>query len=271
MGYAQRSLGFLMRRLVYLGWTGVHNQRRWTRMLTRASMGAPLLALVLLPAFLVSNTVSAQTTTPVPGPTVFPAPTTSPTPTPGGGGGGNAANVEQFSWDFGDWFTGSKSDVQASISDGKYSITVGPGQAYFFTPNSVPTGTDQAVQADLDLKAGYAGVAVRYSKDSNGDLNYYDCFLNDDGTYGCGVEVGGNWKAIIDATATPVIKKGQVNTLQVTAIGSSITVTINGTDVNTFTDSQLKTGEIALEVGSPSQDTNGQASFTKVKAEIIAQ
>ncbi len=190
-----------------------------------------------------------------------------PTPTPGSTG-----NEQDFSWDFtkddGDWYTGSSSAVSASIANGQYNITVGAGSDYFFNPGSVPDSSDLSVQTDVSQKDAFVGVAVRYTQDADGNLSYYDCFLVGDNTYGCGVEVKGQFNYLVQSETSSAIKVGQTNTLTLTVVGNTITFNINGTDVKTLTDSSLTQGSIALEVGASQEGAGGSATFSNTSAAV---
>ncbi len=186
---------------------------------------------------------------------------------------GNTGNTKDFSWDFtsntGDWPVGNGNDLNASIGGGSYNVDTSANTGYVLSPQSVPNSTDATIQADVSVQKGYGGLVVRYSEDSNQKLSYYDCYLNPDGKYGCGVEVHGTWTSLVDPKASSAIKVGQTNTLQLTVIGNTITLTANGTDIDSFTDSQLTTGSIGLEVGDDGSGSGGQATFQKVLAEVI--
>ncbi len=197
------------------------------------------------------------------------------TPTPAGSSGtGSTGTMKQFSWDFAsdtsDWYTGTESDLTASISGGTYNVTLTPNIYYVFTPASVPSGGDQSIQADVNIQTGFAGLVVRYSKDSNNKSSYYDCFIYDDGTYSCGVQIQGSWSSLVDPTPSGAIKKGQTNTIQLTIVGSKITFTVNGTDVTSFDDTKITQGIFGVEVGSP-KSSNGTSSIDNIGAAIVPQ
>jgi serine protease Do len=199
----------------------------------------------------------------------------TPTSSSGSSGStGGSGNVKQFSWDFssddGDWPTGNGENVTASISGGQYSFTVQPNIYAIYSPQSVPNATDQSIQSDVNLQAGYAGLAVRFSSDSDNNWTYYDCFIYTDGTYACGVSIKGQWSSKVDPTPSQLIKKGDVNTIQLTVVGSKVTFTINGTDVTSFDDTQITSGYIGIEAGSP-KDSNGTMSFSNIGAAVVPQ
>ncbi len=196
------------------------------------------------------------------------------TPTPAGSGSGSTGTMQQFSWDFesdnGDWYTGTDGKITVSISDGTYNIALTPDMYYTIKPSSVPSGGDQSIQADVNIQSGFAGIAVRYSKDSDNKSSFYDCFIYADGKYSCGVEIQSSWTSLVDPTASGAIKPGQTNTIQLTVVGSKITFTINGTDVTSFNDTSLAQGIIGIEVGS-SKDSNGASSFDNIGVAIVPQ
>lgn len=187
----------------------------------------------------------------------------------------STGTAQHFSWDFssdnGDWPTGTQNELTASVSSGEYSVQVGPQHGYILMPQSIPNGGDQAIKVDVNIQTGYAGVVVRDSTDSSNRHNYYDCFVFDRGTYSCGMEISGQWTAIIDTTSSSAIKIGQTNTLELDVQGSNMTFYVNGALVNTFSDSQLTQGTVGLEAGAGSQGNSGSVTFSNASAAIVPQ
>ncbi|HEX3721394.1 MAG TPA: trypsin-like peptidase domain-containing protein [Nitrolancea sp.] len=185
-------------------------------------------------------------------------------------GSGNVANASwDFSSDTGDWYTGDSDTGTVAISGGTYNVTFKQNNVYnVYTPSSVPTAGDQGVAADVTLKAGYAGIALRFSATSDNKWTYYDCYINTGDQYGCGYQLQDQYTAIVQPTASSAIKHGQANTLQMTVVGTTVTFSINGTQVKQFDDSHIQSGTPGLEVGSPT-DSPGAASFDNVTAEYI--
>jgi S1-C subfamily serine protease len=184
--------------------------------------------------------------------------------------GGSAVNASwDFSSDTGDWYTGDGDSATVAISSGAYNVTFKKPNIYnVYRPTSVPAAGDQGMAADVNLKAGYAGIALRFSATSDNKWTYYDCYINIGDQYGCGLEVQDQYTALVQPTASPTIKHGQANRLQLTIVGSTITFSINGTQVNSFTDANAQSGTVGLEVGSPS-DSSGSASFMNVAASYV--
>lgn len=190
----------------------------------------------------------------------------APTPTPGGGGSGN---IQQYSWDFqsatSDWYTGETDNVSASIANGAYNVTIKKPNIYdILSPQTVPESTDQSIVADVNLAQGTAGLAVRFSvSNSDNKWTFYDCYIDTSDQFGCGVMISNNFTVKVQNQASSAIKHGQVNTLQLTVEGSKVTFTINGTDVTSFTDTQIASGWPGVEVDS-TQDGPGSATFDTV-------
>lgn len=190
------------------------------------------------------------------------------------GGSGSTSNIKQFSWDFasdnGDWPTGKSNNTNVTISNGTYNVSLLPNIYAIYSPKSVPNSGDQSIQTDVNVQAGFGGLAVRFSSDSSNNWTYYDCFIYTDGTYSCGVSIKGQWSALVQPTASAQIKKGATNTIQLTVIGSKLTFTINGTDVASFNDTQITQGVIGVEAGSP-KSSNGSMSFDNIGVGVVPQ
>ncbi|HET9017861.1 MAG TPA: trypsin-like peptidase domain-containing protein [Thermomicrobiaceae bacterium] len=197
-----------------------------------------------------------------------PTPTAAaPTPAPTATGGTANVKTWDFSSDNGDWPTGDTSTTTVSISGGTYNVNFKQAGYYDVrTPKSFsPTG-DQAIAADVNLKAGYAGVVVRFSATSDNKWSYYDCWIDGSGEYGCRVDVQDQFTVLVPTTSSSAIKNGQVNRLELDASGTSLDFYINGTKVTSFSDSHIQSGVVGLEAGSNKGQTPGSVSFGNVAA-----
>ena len=172
-------------------------------------------------------------------------------------GNNNNGNQVQKTYDFqsddGDWYTGTDNVEAVTIGGGAYNVTIKQANNnYIYYPSSIPGGQDQGIQANVTLKGtnGVAGVAIRYSKDSNGNRSFYLCAINGQGQYGCWSVVKDKFTALVKWTASPSVHVGQMNTLTLVVEGSKLTLGINGTDtpVASVTDTSLTSGHPALYV-----------------------
>jgi S1-C subfamily serine protease len=194
----------------------------------------------------------------------------SATATTSGGSGGTPVDA---SWDFasdtGDWYTGDSDTATVAMANGAYNVTFKQPSMYnVYRPNSVPVSGDQAMAADVMLNAGYAGLALRFNASSDNKWTYYDCFFNTGDQFGCGIEVNDQYTALVQPASSPAIKHGQVNRLQLSVVGTTITFSINDQQVASFTDSTIQKGLIGLEAGGAS-DAPGNIVFDNVATEYI--
>ena len=210
--------------------------------------------------------VKIVSTQPMSGGSTSTASAPTPTPAPSSTATGNVKSWN-FASDTGDWYTGDSTTETVTISGGTYNVTFKqPGYYDVFTPKSVqPTG-DEAIATDVNLKSGYAGVAVRFSKTSDNKWTYYDCWIDTAGEYGCRVDVQDQFTDLVAATQSSAIKSGQVNRLELDVSGTTLDFYINGTKVNSFSDSHVQSGQVGLEAGSSKSGPAGVVSFGNVAA-----
>ena len=202
-----------------------------------------------------------------------PTPTTSSGGSGSTGGSGSSGSTKQFQWNFatddGDWPTGDSDTLTVAVGGNAYTITFKQPNLYqVFSPQSVPNATDQAIQSDVMLQGAAAGLVVRFSSDSNNAWTYYGCYIAPNDNYDCGVRINDTWTSLVDPTPSQAIKDGQVNTLLLSAVGSTITFKINGTQVASFSDSQVAAGYVGVEVDAP-KDAAGGAVFTNASAAVV--
>ena len=118
------------------------------------------------------------------------------------------------------------------------------------------------------LQGAAAGLVVRFSSDSNNAWTYYGCYIAPNDNYDCGVRINDTWTSLVDPTPSQAIKDGQVNTLLLSAVGSTITFKINGTQVASFSDTQVTAGYVGVEVDAPKEGTGG-AVFANASAAVV--
>lgn len=182
-------------------------------------------------------------------------------------------SVRRFAFDFVDdeseWVTDSSASLQAVIEEGVYRITLSDSDLYYLTAPDVSPANDVEVSADVLINGNSrAGVAVRYSPGSQGNAkNYYACWIDGRDRYGCFVSVDDRWTTLREPISNPAIKPGQVNRVSLRAEGNSITFSVNGVRLQTFTDSRVAAGQGALYLEN--FDTEAGAEFDNVIVTLL--
>jgi hypothetical protein len=196
---------------------------------------------------------------------------TAPAGTPGGGGtpGGAAipaATPRGLRTAYDDNFRSSQSswpnnpESVAWFADGGYRLAARqPGQ---FVAIRAPIGAqfrDVVVQGTFRKVAGPAGggygLIVRDTgagaRDGVNQMGRFYVFeVGDKGEYGIWRRDGDKWVDIVPWTAAPAVNAGNgSNTLNVQAIGTQLTFSINGQRVATQTDGALQEGSVGIFVG----------------------
>jgi hypothetical protein len=198
------------------------------------------------------------------------SPPATPTASAAAAGAGVSAATPSRTWNFandsGDWFIGKAPRFSASIANGAYSVVVATGSLNeVIPPNSVTVADDERIAADTTLQQGSVGLVVRYTTTgSDKARTFYDCFVDTDDQFTCGVMIQDKYSMLVQPTKSGAIKHGQTNHLQLTAIGDKISFTINETTVSEFSDSQITQGSIALEINSTATDP-GTGTFANVE------
>jgi hypothetical protein len=151
-----------------------------------------------------------------------------------------------FSDDTGKWVTEKTDAVEAELADGIYTLRIISPDQYYQSNPKMDSGTDQGIAASVQPKDdARAGVFLRLTK-TDGKRDYYACWINAAGEYGCFVSIKDEWTTLQDATPSDAIKTDAPNRLVMTAKGDTITLRINGTEVATLTDSQVTEGIAGL-------------------------
>lgn len=97
------------------------------------------------------------------------------------------------------------------------------------------------------------GIIFRYQNDDN----YYQFDVDGQGSYTLGRIVNGDYEAIIDLTPSEAIQKGQaLNHFEVRCVGPSITVSINGRQVDQARDTTFQRGAVGVTAGLDSPSTS---------------
>lgn len=182
-------------------------------------------------------------------------------------GGSTTAGSWDFSMDDGDWYTGDFEDSVIEIRDDAYHITFKEGGWYRVAgPQSIASGGDQAIMADVRVLEGVAGVVLRFTN-NEGNLSFYLCYITSEAIYGCGVFVDSQYTSLVEPTPSNLFYPGDFNTLVMSAIGGRITFAINGTEVAAFDDSSVSRG-IPGVYAEGFSDVPGKASFDNVGMEV---
>jgi len=158
---------------------------------------------------------------------------------------------EGFSNQTEQWVLESDAIAEVEIKEGVLQISVGvPNQLAWAT--SEPTLTDfrlsvKATQAEGPDDNEY-GVLVRMKDDDH----FYRFGISGDGYYKVDRYDAGEWISLTEGwTQSNAINQGQqTNHLEVVCSGRDMTLTVNGSDLVTVTDSRYSKGHVGLYAGT---------------------
>ncbi|MBV9231869.1 MAG: DUF1080 domain-containing protein [Chloroflexi bacterium] len=169
------------------------------------------------------------------------------------------------------WYTSQEAGYTRTLSNGLLTLS---GTNHTTLVESLPTSntfndfsitvTFTLLQADNHDSAG-----LYLRGDSNLDHDYR-VDINGDNTYAISKESldeSHNLKTtpLVSPTHTPSLRPvGQQNTLTVMMKGSTLTMTLNGTQVKSVTDTDYTHGQIALFVDQGSTSTTVTATFSSI-------
>jgi len=152
------------------------------------------------------------------------------------------------------WPIGVEDDELAKISweirDGKYiwEASAYGGFVWWGLPESEIV-TDFYLEVEVQIISGpqdaEAGLVFR----SDGEDSYYNLGITNAGSYSLYLHSPAGWEAILDWTATSLIKPDQSNKLAVIALGEYFYFFINDSYLTTITDDRLSSGEAGLIIG----------------------
>jgi hypothetical protein len=163
-----------------------------------------------------------------------------------------AVFTDTFDADYGGWYTGKNDNEYAtsdvSIVGGRYLIKITSKRGFFwwFPANTNPLG-DFYVSADV--KRNKSPENADYGLVFRGTMSksYYYFYLNAQAKqYAAAGYVDGQWSTIIRWTHNDSIDPAGGNNLAVLAQGSTFTLFLNGKQVNSFEDSDLKSGYVGV-------------------------
>jgi len=183
------------------------------------------------------------------------------------------SSARRFAFDFVNddnaWVTDSSASLQAVIEEGVYRITLSDPDLYYLTAPDVSPADDLEVSADVLINGNSrAGVAVRYSPGSQGNAkNYYACWIDGRDQYGCFVSVDDRWTTLREPISNAAVKPGRVNRVSLRAEGDSIIFSVNGVQLQTFTDTRVAAGQAALYLENFS--TEAGADFDNVIVTLL--
>ena len=174
------------------------------------------------------------------------------------------ASIQRFAFDFiddeGKWVTETSTSLQAVIEDGAYRVTLSDSDLYYLVAPDVSPASDLEVSADVLIQGNSrAGVAVRYGAGSpNSTRNYYTCWIDGGNQYGCFVSVNDRWTTLREPISNSAINPGKVNRVSLKAQGNRIIFSVNGVQLQTFTDSRVARGQAALYLENFSTEAGAQ-------------
>ncbi|MBN1975816.1 MAG: protein kinase [Anaerolineae bacterium] len=158
-------------------------------------------------------------------------------------------SAEANGWDTGD-FTSSLAVGARSISGGVYrwEAEALDDFVWWAIPDVEPV-SDMYLAVDAHLVEGVPdaqyGLILR-RVDSSG---YYLFLVSDDQHFEFTRRSESGWTSLIDWTRTAAVQPGEVNRLEVVAMGTQFTFYINGQFVGEYSDSQFSSGVLAIVVG----------------------
>lgn len=182
-------------------------------------------------------------------------------------------SAQRFAFDFtrdeGKWITDVSSDLKVVIEDGVYRIVLSTPDLYYLTAPDISRANDLEVSADVLIQGNSrAGVAVRYGVGTPNDTrNYYACWIDGNDQYGCFVSVNDRWTTLREPIRNPAIKPGAVNRVSLKAQGNRIIFSVNGVEMQTFTDTRVTSGQAALYLENFS--TEAGAEFDNVIVTLL--
>jgi hypothetical protein len=181
----------------------------------------------------------------------------------------NSSSSTTFSDNFSTAGSNSQLSNFWSTQSGSYQVDTTSG-----TATAVGTGVDlatvngidnanESVSAQVTVAAGqYAGLVARYS--GPGDQNmYYGFVAGGNGNYAAYIyrNVNGTWTELAAQTYSGSVTNA---TLQFDAVGSSLTLSLNGSIIASATDTTLTTGSVGM------RDSNGGAIMSNFDANPLS-
>jgi hypothetical protein len=157
------------------------------------------------------------------------------------------------------WDKHTGADVTTDYDNKQYLIAVEQPSVDVWAQPGLDL-TDVAVQVQAQYSAGPVnneyGLICRYQRGGDGKNSFYFFFISSDGYYALGKVSKDVRKILSPAQGSPqpttAIKPqtDAVNEISATCQGSHLALTVNGTQVGEFTDTELKRGDIGLIAGT---------------------
>lgn len=177
-------------------------------------------------------------------------------------------NDTNSGWDSGD-VRESNLNGQREINTGKYHWDVTSSASTF--NSSFPNTADQTdILASVDIKyksmpddtSADAGLVLRYI---DADQTWYYFSVNQVGQYYFGWHDGQEWRTLIPETDTAAFHPGEINRLSVGVQGSQFIFLINDQVIDSFHNTNLKTGKTGLGVNLPQAGENAVVDFSNFR------
>lgn len=170
------------------------------------------------------------------------------------------------------WALYSRSGATVEIAEGALTITSSqPGQIWWTNPGR--EFADSIITVDAQKVSGpddnAYGVICRYQD----ALNYYVFLISSDGYYAIGRYVSGSNQIQYltgggQYVASEVINQGTgLNQIQAACVGTQLTLTVNGVELASVTDTTFGSGDIGL-AASPFQPGTLTVQFTNFRATV---
>jgi hypothetical protein len=166
---------------------------------------------------------------------------------------------DDFSQTTSGWDSHTGADLTTDYVDGRYLIAVEePGVDVWARPGLALT--DLVFEAVTQYAAGPLnnefGLICRYERGGDGRNSFYFFFISSDGYYALG-KVVDDVRTILSPDVGSFqpseairLEPDAANTLVATCAGDRLSLSVNGSQVGEFTDSDLKRGDIGLIAGT---------------------
>ena len=125
----------------------------------------------------------------------------------------------------------------ASVSGGRYNVTVNPGRSSRYHPNRPSHLADGAISAVVQLSGkGQGGLMARFHATLKGKRSMYACWISNDGSFGCLKDVNDTRTAIVAPRHSALIRSNASNTIALMVVGNEIEFQINGQHASSYTE-----------------------------------
>ena len=157
-----------------------------------------------------------------------------------------------------------QSDRQINNGIFRWESEAHQGFYWYAHPKHDPLG-DFYLSVDIRKVSGPddAGYGVVFRVDDNDNLYYFEIY--DPGQFSFWRKSDDEWYELIGWRKTGAIRPGQVNRIEVLAVGPEFSIAINGQKVSTTSDDSLAKGKIGLLIEMNQEDTRAVFEFDNLE------